>query len=172
MKLNLIYLKNNQNIIGVNNDLLFNSKSDLKHFKNITSYEYVKDFKNIVIMGYNTWKSIPDSFKPLDNRINIIITKNHFNEIKNIKKSFLLFKSFEDCFEFLLKEELKKNMLGKKFIIGGSILYNHVYENYKNNIDIIYETYINCSVSDTTLNYSKINFDISSDPLFKKIVLL
>ena len=31
----------------------------MKYFKKITSYEYIKNHKNIVIMGYNTWKSIP-----------------------------------------------------------------------------------------------------------------
>ena len=35
MKLNLIYCKNNQNYIGINNDLLFNIKDDIKHFKKI-----------------------------------------------------------------------------------------------------------------------------------------
>ena len=38
-------------------------------------------------MAYNTWKSIPDKYKPLPNRINIIVTKNHFSKCddKNIK---------------------------------------------------------------------------------------
>ena len=55
MKL-LIYCKNNQNIIGYDNNLLFNPE-DIKYFRNITSYEYNKGEKNIVIMGYNTWIS-------------------------------------------------------------------------------------------------------------------
>ena len=37
----------------------------MKHFKNTTTYEYVKDQKNVVIMGYNTWVSIPEDYKPL-----------------------------------------------------------------------------------------------------------
>ena len=71
MKLNLIYCKNNQNIIGLNNDLLFNIPEDMKYFKSITTQEYVKNNKNIVIMGYNTWQSIPDKYRPLSDRINI-----------------------------------------------------------------------------------------------------
>ena len=51
MKLNLIYSKNNQNYIGINNDLLFYIKDDMKHFKNTTSQEYIKGQKNIVIRG-------------------------------------------------------------------------------------------------------------------------
>ena len=72
MKLNLIYCKNNQNIIGYDNNLLFTIPEDIKYFKQITSQEYTKNHKNIVIMGYNTWKSIPDKYKPLQNRINVI----------------------------------------------------------------------------------------------------
>ena len=80
MKLNFIYCKSKENIIGRNNELLFHIPQDMKYFKNITSPEYTYGCKNIVIMGYNTWKSIPEKFKPLSDRINIIITKNHFNE--------------------------------------------------------------------------------------------
>ena len=63
MKLNLIYCKNTQNLIGINNELLFTIPEDMKHFKNTTTQEYIKDHKNIVIMGYNTWKSIPERFE-------------------------------------------------------------------------------------------------------------
>ena len=135
MKLNLIYCKNNQNYIGINNDLLFYIKDDMKHFKNTTTQEYIKNQKNIVIMGYNTWLSIPEDYKPLKNRINIVISNNHFNELKEDKREFLVYKDFKSCFEFLSTEEFKGNMLGKKFIIGGSQLYNHVYENYHEYID-------------------------------------
>ena len=90
MKLNLIYCKNNQNIIGYDNNLLFRIPSDIKYFKEITSQECVKGHKNIVIMGYNTWKSIPDKHKPLENRINIIVTKNHF-DVTNVLKYLICY---------------------------------------------------------------------------------
>ena len=49
MKLNLIYCKNNQNIIGLNNDLLFNIPEDMKYFKSITTQEYVKESSEGII---------------------------------------------------------------------------------------------------------------------------
>ena len=170
MKLNLIYCKNNQNYIGINNDLLFNIKDDIKHFKKTTTQEYIKDQKNIVIMGYNTWLSIPEDYKPLKNRINIVISKNHFNELKEDKREFLVYKDFKTCYDFLSTEEFKGNMLGKKFIIGGSQLYNYVYENYYEQIDIIYETNINCSLPQIDYKpFSELNFTISTDKYFKKL---
>ena len=143
MKLNLIYCKNNQNVIGYDNNLLFTIPEDIKYFKTITSQEYVKDEKNIVIMGYNTWKSIPEKYKPLKNRINIIITKNHFDELKSDPSKFLVFDSFDTCYKFLKVEEEKGYMLGDKFIIGGGQLYNYVYSNYLSVINKVYETIVN-----------------------------
>ena len=93
MKLNLIYCKNTQNLIGIMNELLFTIPEDMKHFKNITTQEYIKDHKNIVIMGYNTWKSIPERYRPLDNRINIIITKTILVHLPKATMIFLVFAS-------------------------------------------------------------------------------
>ena len=89
MKLNLIYCKNNQNIIGVNNDLLFSIPEDMKYFKKITSHEYVKDNievlqwvdldlkdKNILIVD-----EIDDTRKTLDFCINRLKTRNNANNI-------------------------------------------------------------------------------------------
>ena len=123
MKLNLIYCKNNQNIIGYDNNLLFTIPEDIKYFKEITSQEYIKGHKNIVIMGYNTWKSIPDKYKPLPNRINIIITKNHFNEMKFEDENIKVFNDFNLCYKYLEQEENNGNLLGDKFIIGGGQIY-------------------------------------------------
>ena len=49
MKLNLIYCKNSQNIIGHDNNLLFTIPNDITYFKQITSQEYVKVHKSIII---------------------------------------------------------------------------------------------------------------------------
>ena len=52
--------------IGKNNTIPWKLSSDLKRFKELT-------LNNIVIMGKNTWTSLPK--KPLQNRINIVISK-------------------------------------------------------------------------------------------------
>ena len=148
MKLNLIYCKNNQGVIGYNNDLLFNIPEDMKYFKNITTQEYIKNHKNIVIMGYNTWKSIPDKYKPLPNRINIIITKNHFSEMKFTEstENIKVFNDFNFCYKYLEQEENNGNLLGDKFIIGGAQLYNHVHSNYLHMVNKVYETVVNYNI--------------------------
>ena len=52
--------------IGYNGQLLFHINEDLKHFRELTLY-------NTVIMGRKTFESIS---KPLDNRRNIILSRN------------------------------------------------------------------------------------------------
>jgi dihydrofolate reductase / thymidylate synthase len=176
MKLNLIYCKNNQNIIGYDNNLLFTIPEDIKYFKEITSQEYIKGHKNIVIMGYNTWKSIPDKYKPLSNRINIIITKNHFHEMKFEDENIKVFNDFNFCYKYLEQEENNGNLLGDKFIIGGGQLYNHVHSNYLHMVNKVYETIVlyniiksnhthYTNITDTKDLYPELDFriDIYSD---------
>ena len=52
--------------IGYNNQLLENIPEDLKRFKELTT-------GHTVVMGTNTWKSLPK--KPLPNRRNIILSR-------------------------------------------------------------------------------------------------
>ena len=77
MRFNIIVAISNKNGIGKGNQIPWFLKSDLAHFKKVTTntpsddwYNYV----NMVIMGRNTWESIPNNRKPLPNRINIILT--------------------------------------------------------------------------------------------------
>ena len=76
LKYNIVVSANNNNIIGIHNDLLIECKDDLKRFYKITTQEYPEGNKNICIMGYNTWLSIPENVRPFKNRMNIILTKN------------------------------------------------------------------------------------------------
>ena len=62
-----MFAKDVNNIIGVNGGLPWNIKGDLQRFKAVTE-------NGIVIMGRNTWDSLP--VKPLKNRKNVVIKHN------------------------------------------------------------------------------------------------
>jgi dihydrofolate reductase / thymidylate synthase len=132
--LNLIASINQNFTIGVNNDLLIKSKEDLSHFYKVTTTKYPEGNVNILIMGYNTWLSIPEKNKPLKKRMNLIITKNHKDEIiesENIKAFTDLYSCLQWC---------DKNPLGKVFVIGGETIYNQCYEYFSDNIKSVYLT--------------------------------
>ena len=130
MKLNIICSVANDSIIGVNNDLYVKIKDDLKYFQKITSENYYKNKQNVLIMGYNTFKSIG---KPLKDRINIVISKNHADELN--KKDIIHFDDLNICFQ-----HLESNEYGKIFIIGGASIYNKVFKDYFPIIDTIHYT--------------------------------
>ena len=82
MRLNIIVATCKKNGIGKDNCIPWFIKGDLRHFKNITCqvpedehYNYV----NMVIMGRNTWESIPENRKPLPGRINVVLTSKELN---------------------------------------------------------------------------------------------
>ena len=41
-------------------------------FKRLT----VGEGNNAVLMGRTTWESLPEAYRPLDNRLNIVVTRN------------------------------------------------------------------------------------------------
>ena len=131
MEFNIIYNKNIQNIIGINEELPFKITKDMIHFKNITT-STVPNKDNVVIMGFNTWKSLPNKYLP--NRINIVITKKNILNIDTDKVSS--FSTFEYALTYI-----KRLNYNKIFIIGGSVLYDFVFKNYKENIKYIYESF-------------------------------
>lgn len=69
MKFSLIVAMGKHREIGKNNDLLWHLPRDMKFFKETTT-------GNTVVMGRKSWESIPEKFRPLPNRKNIVITRN------------------------------------------------------------------------------------------------
>lgn len=68
MTISLIAAIAKNNCIGKNGKLPWNIPEDMKRFREITNHKPV-------IMGRKTWESIPERFRPLPNRTNIVITR-------------------------------------------------------------------------------------------------
>lgn len=68
MRINLIYARARNGVIGANNTLPWHLPQDLAHFKRQT-------VGAPVIMGRKTWDSLPQRFKPLPGRTNIVVTR-------------------------------------------------------------------------------------------------
>lgn len=110
------FLKNG---IGKNNMLPWKLIDDMKHFKFITTSNYLSNtnLKNSIIMGKNTWDSLPH--KPLENRLNIIVSNTLYNQNKNKKlKNIKFINSFNKALDIA---NIESNNI---FVIGGSQLYN------------------------------------------------
>ncbi|XP_041643905.1 dihydrofolate reductase [Cheilinus undulatus] len=64
--------------IGMNGNLPWHPvrlNNEFKHFRKMTSTPSVEGKQNVVIMGRKTWFSIPEKNRPLNNRINIILSR-------------------------------------------------------------------------------------------------
>ncbi|MBL8329505.1 MAG: dihydrofolate reductase [Rubrivivax sp.] len=55
-------------VIGRGNDLVFRDAADQKHFRALT-------LGHPVIMGRKTWQSLPERFRPLPGRRNLVVTR-------------------------------------------------------------------------------------------------
>lgn len=91
--------------IGCENKLLFHIKADMRYFK-------AKTINNTVIMGYNTFQSLPNQ-QPLVDRRNIVLTRKNI-EINGVE----IANSVENALN-LVKGENLENV----FIIGGEKIY-------------------------------------------------
>jgi dihydrofolate reductase len=121
--------------IGYENKLCWNIPNELKYFRHITTSCLRKNTKNCIIMGKNTWYSLPNA--PLKDRINIIISSQDYDKItKEIdgKTDVRVFKTIDDALTYIDSD----NIIESCFIIGGAQLYNTFLEKYIKNIKSIY----------------------------------
>ena len=68
MALNLIFARARNGVIGKDNTLPWHLPEDLAHFKQTT-------LGQPVVMGRKTWESLPQKFRPLPGRTNIVVTR-------------------------------------------------------------------------------------------------
>jgi hypothetical protein len=63
--------------IGKEGKLPWKLSGDMAYFKRVTlDTEDVPGARNAVIMGRKTWESIPNSFRPLPGRLNVVLSRN------------------------------------------------------------------------------------------------
>ena len=97
----------NNSVIGVDNNLPWNLKTDLSHFKEYTT-------NKIIVMGRKTYESIG---RPLPNRINYVVS----NTIDEIEGAFV-FNSIDSAINNS-KDYCDKKNLDEIVIIGGGFLF-------------------------------------------------
>ena len=127
-------------VIGKDNSLPWHIPEDLKNFKELTT-------ENAVIMGRKTWESIPEKFRPLPNRNNIVISRN-MNSLEGID----VCSSVEEALE-------KAKSYDKEiFIIGGS----SIYEQFLPLTDKMYISYLKEEYAGDTYfpNFNKEDWEI------------
>lgn len=68
MRVNLIFARSRNGVIGRDGTMPWHLPEDLAHFKRLTA-------GSPVIMGRKTWDSLPPRFRPLPGRSNIVVTR-------------------------------------------------------------------------------------------------
>jgi dihydrofolate reductase len=124
MKTALIVAMDSERGIGKNNDLMWHLPKDMQFFKDTTQGQ-------IVVMGRKNYDSIPEKYRPLPNRLNVILTRNKEFKAPNC----LVFHSLTACFAHF-KDETERTV----FIIGGGEIYRMALESAE--LDELYITQV------------------------------
>ena len=127
MKIKLIVAKGKNNVIGKDNDLIWHLPADMHFFTQSTK-------GHSVLMGRKNWDSIPLKYRPLSDRINVVITRNESFEHPDCS----VFHSVESAISFYKSKEEFSDL--DLYVIGGGQIYAHAIEN--NLLDEMLITYI------------------------------
>jgi len=140
----------NNNVIGVDNNLPWNLKTDLAHFKDYTT-------NKIIVMGRKTFESIG---RPLPNRKNLIVS-NTLNEINGA----YIYKSTEEAIKNAKEMCINSEIYNEIVIIGGGYLFRDTLK--ITNKLVLSE--VDCEI-DGDVFYPKINLEEWNEVSSKKFI--
>lgn len=110
--------------IGYKNALPWILPEDLLRFKQWTTSISDEKKRNMIIMGRNTWESLP--YRPLSKRFNMVLTRHP----EKIEQEFMNIDTRNGSYCGSLYEALEyansDSTIEKIYIIGGASLYNQV----------------------------------------------
>ena len=145
---NIIVAVSKNFIIGSNNNIPWDCKEDMKYFRKITSTSN-NNKENVIIMGYNTWKSIG---RKLPRRINIVIDRNAI--LPKVENNVIFVNSLDVALNHIEGSER-----GEIFVIGGGKVYREAL--VRKDLDKVYLTKINKKFEgDITFPKLKDNFKL------------
>jgi dihydrofolate reductase len=107
MIISLIAALSKNRVIGKENDLPWHLPDDMKYFMQTTKGHHV-------IMGRKNYDSIPEKFRPLPNRVNMVVTR----QANFVAPGCLIFHDIKSAIEFAKQEKAEEI-----FIIGGAEIY-------------------------------------------------
>ena len=146
----VVAMSNNQ-VIGVNNDLPWNLKDDLAHFKRYTTGK-------TIVMGRKTFESIG---RALPNRVNYVISST-LSEIEGVS----IFKTLDDATEAAKAHNIENNISNEIAIIGGGYLFRDSI----NTFNKLVLTKVDCSIEGDVF-YPDVDFSnwelVSSESFLK-----
>lgn len=116
MKFSLIAAAEKKNGIGKNNTLVWRLPLDMKHFAEVTTRVHGVNAENAVIMGKNTWLSLPAKHRPLQNRVNVVLSRT--DDIQ-LPEKVILAHSIDEALEKISRIENIDHI----FVIGGASVY-------------------------------------------------
>jgi len=104
--------------IGKSGKLPWQLSGDMKYFRTLTS-KAAAGKTNAVIMGRTTWESIPEKFRPLPQRLNVVLTRR---TDLTFPPGVLSGVDFPQAFDLIERSSLK-SPIDKIFVIGGAKVY-------------------------------------------------
>lgn len=104
--------------IGYRGEIPWHLSQDLRRFRQITTHA-PKGKLNVVIMGRNTWESLPKNMRPLPSRFNIVITSTPLS-LDYEDQNVATFPELEEALEFT---NMHQEKIHEIFVIGGEQLY-------------------------------------------------
>jgi len=109
--------------IGKDGALPWKIPEDMAHFKKVTTSSPAGQ-QNAVIMGRKTWESIPSKFRPLGDRINVVLSRNAADPefASTFPPEVLLASSVPDALNLLAT----RTDVSQIFAIGGESVYKEV----------------------------------------------
>ncbi len=102
--------------IGRKGELPWKLPADMEYFKNLTGVSTTPGKRHAVIMGRKTWESLPDAYRPLPNRLNVVLTTQ---ESLDVAEGVLVANRFGAALGLLQVQE----DIDRVFVIGGGVLY-------------------------------------------------
>ena len=156
MKINLAVAFSKNYGIGFKNNLPWcHLKKDMTFFSKRTT----GSGNNAVIMGKNTWLSIPECRRPLKNRTNIVISSSSPPPPLSLDGNPHVFSSINDAMSFC--ESAKYDEL---WVIGGSRIYDEFLNTCYNKLNRVYITCVFGDYEcDTFIHFSAADYCVETE---------
>lgn len=100
-------------VIGKDNDLVWDIPEDMKFFKDTTRH-------HCIVTGRRNYESIPAKFRPLKNRVNIVVSQQY----SEFEAGVIVCKTIEEAIDYA-----RQKGEAELFVIGGGKVYEYCIKN-------------------------------------------